>query len=527
MPAACRVAFSSLCGGTDRSACGRTLPYLEAESSLNIASLDQYGPPVSAGLGRDLLSNLASALRAFVLRPPRPGGWRPFPEQLFAIAVLDIALGFLAAVIEAGGEGQFHWAGLPRALFPVSLALLAGWLVARRSPQPRLALSIAVAILSLTVWMDLAVDLVYLARESDWIDRSEESVDVESLLFWGWAVAAVVAVLRLSSSPRGLLRLADTAWVAVALILPLWWVPYVPLWNPPDPDETADTYAASQEDVIYGQVRLLHNAAIRLSPQRPGVEDLYFVGAAGYAQEDVFLNEASLAAELVRSRFDAEGRTVLLSNNPKTVRTLPLASATSLAHTLKAVAHTMNREEDILFLFLTTHGSEDHTLAMEAWPLQLSGITPPMLGKMLDDAGFRWRVVVLSACYAGGFVETLKNDRTLIMTAADSKHPSFGCGADSRLTYFGKAFFDEALRETFSFPEAFEKARANIAAREVREKFEHSNPEIFVGAEIRGKLDRLARRMEARAPHRWREARCRPPAIEGAAGCGQPGVGAN
>ena len=39
------------------------------------------------------------------------------------------------------------------------------------------------------------------------------------------------------------------------------------------------------------------------------------------------------------------------------------------------------------------------------------------------------------------------------------RQDSFGCGNDADFTYFGKACFDEALRRTDSFSDAFEMAR--------------------------------------------------------------------
>ena len=72
----------------------------------------------------------------------------------------------------------------------------------------------------------------------------------------------------------------------------------------------------------------------RSSRERQGVEDLYFVGVAGYAAEDVFMKEMAVVRELFRERFDADGRMVTLVNNPKTVAQLPVASATALARTL-------------------------------------------------------------------------------------------------------------------------------------------------------------------------------------------------
>ena len=65
---------------------------------------------------------------------------------------------------------------------------------------------------------------------------------------------------------------------------------------------------------------------------------------------------------------------------------------------------------------------------------------------MLDDAGIRNRVIVVSSCYSGTFVDALRDDDTLVMTASAKDRNSFGCSNEADFTYFGKAYFDEALR---------------------------------------------------------------------------------
>jgi hypothetical protein len=130
---------------------------------------------------------------------------------------------------------------------------------------------------------------------------------------------------------------------------------------------------------------------------------------------------------------------------------------------------------------------------MQFYPLQLTDLTPPDLRRMLDDAGIRNRVVVVSSCYSGGFVDALKNDDTLIITASAPDRNSFGCSNEADFTYFGKAYFDQALRATDSFIEAFNIAAPNIAAREKKEDYEPSNPQIFVGSHIGATLEALRR----------------------------------
>ena len=63
-------------------------------------------------------------------------------------------------------------------------------------------------------------------------------------------------------------------------------------------------------------------------------------------------------------------------NNPRTTLQSPIASVTSLQRTLIRVGRLMNRDEDILFLYLTSHGSDDHRFALEFWPLRLRDLEP-------------------------------------------------------------------------------------------------------------------------------------------------------
>jgi hypothetical protein len=129
--------------------------------------------------------------------------------------------------------------------------------------------------------------------------------------------------------------------------------------------------------------------------------------------------------------------------------------------------------------------------------MQLQQLTPTALARVLNDSGIKWKIIVISACFSGGFIEPLKDDHTLIITAADDSHQSFGCAYDSDFTWFSKAYFDQALRSTFSFTEAFGLARTAITEREQGRGLGASNPQMVVGAAMKGKLESLARRFEA------------------------------
>jgi hypothetical protein len=115
---------------------------------------------------------------------------------------------------------------------------------------------------------------------------------------------------------------------------------------------------------------------------------------------------------------------------------------------------------------------------------------------MLDASGIKNRVLIISACYSGGFIEPLKDANTLIMSAAAADRPSFGCGAESEFTYFGKAVIDEQLRKnTTSFEQAFKNAIPIIRSRETAQGFEFSDPKISVGEKISPILQALEKQL--------------------------------
>lgn len=271
-------------------------------------------------------------------------------------------------------------------------------------------------------------------------------------------------------------------------------VPQLIVPNPP-----ASNQALNVEKIYYKQFRLIGQAARALANQRPGIPDLYFIGFAGDASQDVFLREMRSVRTLFDERFDTRNRSIMLINNAATVETIPLANTHNLLAALDQVATRMDREEDVLFLFLTTHGTPG-ILAVNFDPLQLNDLTALDLRSLLDRAEIKWRVIVVSACYSGSFIDTLKDENTLIVTAARKDRVSFGCSHENDFTYFGRAYFDKALRTTYSFIDAFDAARKTVNTWEVEEELTPSMPQIFIGEDIRPKLAEIEQRLRLLQP---------------------------
>jgi len=246
--------------------------------------------------------------------------------------------------------------------------------------------------------------------------------------------------------------------------------------------------ADTPEQVIYAQPRMLRDAVARLAPRVTDKPNLYFIGFAGDGEEDVFLNEAEYANTLLGKRFGAAGHELLLVNNPATLSRHPLATLTNLETAVDAVAEKMDRDNDILFLLLTSHGTQDHLLYVAMDPLPLDSIAPEDLAGVFAKSKIRYKVIVISACYSGGFIDALKDDTTMIVTAARGDRASFGCGSDSDITDFGRAFLVDGMNHNDTFAGAFAEANKLVDAWETRDHEDHSQPQFVSTPRIEAQL---------------------------------------
>jgi hypothetical protein len=233
---------------------------------------------------------------------------------------------------------------------------------------------------------------------------------------------------------------------------------------------------------------MVSEALARLTPRVADKPNLYLVSFAGDGGEDVFRNEAEYAGQLFSQRFGATAHTLVLENNPATLATHPLASWSNLESALDGIAKVMKPDQDILMLYVTSHGDEDHNLLVDMDPLPLDQIGAPDLAGILAKRPFKWKVLVISACYSGGFVPPLHGAGTLVITAARTDRSSFGCGSDDDATYFGKAWLVDALNRTPDFITAFKQASGEISQWEQRDKLTPSEPQINIGNGIAEQL---------------------------------------
>ncbi len=246
------------------------------------------------------------------------------------------------------------------------------------------------------------------------------------------------------------------------------------------------------------QQRKLSAALSALKPQRNGTTDAYLL-VAGLDADPVFGREASETAKVLARRYDAAGRTVLLASGTTTA---PDGSPPNLAASLAAIAERMDKAEDVLVMYATAHGAPGIGIVYKDGDKGYGLIAPQRLAGLLDELGIKRRLIIVSACYSGQFVDALAGPDSVVLTAADNDRTSFGCEPSNDWTFFGDALINRTLRTPAKLEAAAADAYKSIAEWEFAEGLTSSKPRLFVGANAKTWLTALETRIPTAATPR-------------------------
>jgi hypothetical protein len=227
---------------------------------------------------------------------------------------------------------------------------------------------------------------------------------------------------------------------------------------------------------LLAQGRLLDDALFNVPASTPAVE-LYTLTLGGDGKQSVFLRESDYVSNMLSSRFGAFGQIRLVNHRDHLVDR-PMATRENLRRAALTLAERSG-PEDLIFIYLTSHGTSEHELVLDQPRMELSDLPADELAAVLAPLKNRDKIIVISSCYSGGFIPALKDERTLIMTASRADRVSFGCSEEANFTYFGDALFAQALNQTDDLEQAFKLARATVAERELADSFEASEPQIW------------------------------------------------
>ncbi|MDO7844444.1 C13 family peptidase [Sphingomonas immobilis] len=257
-----------------------------------------------------------------------------------------------------------------------------------------------------------------------------------------------------------------------------------PLIGRADPPETRSRAPDIEPDLLWGaQPALIAKQAAAFQPRAADAANVYAVAVAGSGAQDLFGREAHAALRAAAAHFGTADRGgALLSNAADDQMHVPLATRDNIAAMTRTLADRADRAHDLVFLYLASHGSRDAELASDLSDYQsVQTISATSTAAALNAAGFKRRIIVISACYAGTWIPPLADDDTIVITAAAKDRTSFGCDDSRQLTFFGEAFLGSLSSPKISLRDAFEEARRKIAAKERSGRMLPSLPQVQVG----------------------------------------------
>lgn len=408
---------------------------------------------------RSLRKNLQAGVRLALFLPLRAFDYRASPPDYAALVAFNLLLWVAAAALRNAFQGEFDAGALLVYLASVPLVLGTAMLVALAYGAPERLLLIAVALTASDALFEVGgIALPYIAALSG-------AGASAFFLFFGWIwIVAMRAVVVCAGKQRPQLYqgvLAVTAMIALALFV----FPKAEVWT--TPEDAQDGAPLADERLFHRQGELIERDLAALQPGRPGVVETYFVGFAPDASQEAFLEELRQVKRAFEEGHGAAGRSLALASSYGALEQFPIASVTNLARTLARAGGAMNADEDVLFLFLWADADPEHRLAAWQPPLELTRLTPIALARMLQDAGIRWRVVVVSGCNSDGYREPLRDGNTMVVTA--------GCDAREAAA-IGPAFLDAARQ-------------GRPAAEALAVAAKASNAQISVGEALGRKLN--------------------------------------
>jgi hypothetical protein len=430
------------------------------------------------------MNSFAALLRIWTLRRSAPIQLRHPVLMIVCMSALWLASWAAIDWFDALPDPQFLLNGAPLlAWYALAILALAALLRWRSSPTPSFETTLVLAVGLVPVPLCIAAIAAGYLNQNALIPLAFGAC-VYVFLYLSRGLRSFTGEPQRAAAAAGLVFVAGFIWLTDTLeVIP-------DLWAPAEIQAAEDgsENQADAESLLFQQAARIDHALAAMSPAASSAPQAFFLGFAGVGEQKVFAQEIGLASRVLSERYGMNGRTLSLINDERDLERAPLATVTGLKYALRGLAARMNVDRDVLFLSISSHGAPDPAIAVSNSELPLNELTDEDLADALNESGIKWRVIVISACYAGAFIESLKDPQTIVITAAAADRTSFGCSNDSDLTYFGEAFYRDALPDAHSLRAAFEQAKSAIAVRERREHVDASKPQAYFGAALEAKL---------------------------------------
>jgi hypothetical protein len=202
--------------------------------------------------------------------------------------------------------------------------------------------------------------------------------------------------------------------------------------------------------------------------------------AAGDDAQPVFDNAARALGQRLRTAGVPESNVHRLSASPTELS--PGVEPARAEVLLRRIAELPARAGDRCLVFLTSHGERGAGLWLARSNTVLS---PEELAEALSrGCAAVPTVVVVSACYSGGFaVGKMAKPNRIILTAARRDRPSFGCQANRTYNFFDECLLG-ALPKSANWRAVFDGAKGCVRHMEQALGERPSEPQAYFGAAV-------------------------------------------
>jgi len=216
---------------------------------------------------------------------------------------------------------------------------------------------------------------------------------------------------------------------------------------------------------------------------------LYYLGIALYSEAWSQNDVVGLGEELRGHVADYAVRPLVFSNYGVTEPSrYAMVSSKSIDAAVRLIA-LRSTPDDLVVVAISSHGGPG-LLSQKVADQNLAPVSADVIKHGLAPLEDRKTVIILSACFSGSLIGSLKTDNRIIIAAARDDRTSFGCAADADHTVFGQVMIDALAPPGQSLRAIVERMRANVAAVERRRHFTPpSDPQVFVGRDMTALYD--------------------------------------
>ncbi len=210
---------------------------------------------------------------------------------------------------------------------------------------------------------------------------------------------------------------------------------------------------------------------------------IWFAGFGLHSGSNAFRGDVLLTQKRLQELYP-DLISYTFDNQKQTQQLLaPFASFASIDQTVSEISQQV-RDDDVVVILLSDHGHK-HMISVEIADQKFGPVFSVHLQTALAPLKKTKTLLLLSACHSGSFIEQLKSPKRIIVTASSAENVSYGCQPLANNTFFIDAMFAQALDPDHTVQVLFDATKSRISRREFDEKLKSSEPQIYIGEEMR------------------------------------------